>query len=166
MDKTNNDFKVYLYGRWFIRSVETSWKLTRNPTIARISAEKAGQKIFKDKVRKPEEWTIEGWIEAVKQGVHSELGTDVEFEASADSVIMKVNTCPFEDIMKVDRYATCSFHYGTWKSLFTGAFPEGELLLPEVISKGAPKCLFKFLVKASDDERMLAMRDRRDIFSK
>lgn len=159
------DFRAYLYGRWFIGATATSWKLTKNPTMARIGAERAGERIFNELFGGAKKWTTKSWAEVAENDFHKQLGSQVKFEVGESSATMRMLKCPFEDVMRTDRYAACSFHYGTWRGLFRKAFPDGELLLPSVISKGAPECPFKFITKASEDERMLAMKHRRDLFS-
>ncbi|MEE9593767.1 MAG: hypothetical protein V3V92_00020 [Candidatus Hydrothermarchaeales archaeon] len=169
MQGEGNNFKSYIYSRWFVGSIATSWKLTKNPTLARIAAERAGRRVFNEIFGAGKKWTLKSWVEVAKKDIHEALGTNVNFAEGEDQVLMYVQECPFRDVMKLDRYATCSFHYGTWRSAFRKAFPDGELLLgesllPEVISKGASECKFKFLLNASDEDRMLAMKQRRDLF--
>ncbi len=169
MPEKDTEFKEYLYSRWFIGAIATSWKLTKNPTLARIASERSGRKIFNEIFGRDKKWTLKSWVEVAKKDIHGILGTNVNFEEGENHVSMEILKCPYEDVMELDHYATCSFHYGTWRTLFRKAFPDGELLLgealnPEVISKGAKKCNFKFILTTGDEEKMLAMKQRRDLF--
>ncbi|MEE8168108.1 MAG: hypothetical protein V3T58_04480 [Candidatus Hydrothermarchaeales archaeon] len=160
-------FSHYILKRWFISAIKTTWKLTHNPVIARMAAEDAGRKIFDDLIEKQETWTPELWIEAVKKCIDTLCDVETEFLMTNDAHIkMNVKQCFFPDVMKEDRFATCSFCYGTWGAIFKKAFPKGELLLSELISKGASCCEFGFLRSPSEEDILQASADLRRMFLK
>lgn len=159
------DFLKYLLENWFVSSIKTSWRFTHNPVVARHAAEDAGKRMFKELFEKPDKWTRKNWAEAVVEYMETLTEVNVEFPETADKPVdMYIKPCMYPQVMKKDRFATCSFCYGTWRTIFREAFPHSDLRLTKLISKGDPFCEFKFLVHPTEKEKMEAIEDLRRIF--
>jgi predicted hydrocarbon binding protein len=118
------------------------------------TAEAFGRGLFSECIpsEKKEYLSIEEWIQPVVEHILNPMGTAVAFtditENEVKSVIFK---CPVVDNLQ-DSCNHCPFSYGFVRGLFRSAFPNGEVLMGNVMANGAPLCQFTFKRHPTKDD--------------
>jgi len=123
------------------------------------TAEAFGRGLYSDLIEeKNNVISLEDWIQPVVQNIINPMGTAAAFtdisENEVKSVIFK---CPVSENLG-ESCNHCPFSYGFVRGLFKSAFPQGEVLMGQVIANGAPMC--EFIFKKHPEENDLAERER------
>jgi len=126
-----------------------------NPETVMQTAEAFGRGLFSDFIQeKPTRWTMEEWIKPVVEKIFNPMGTAATFtkitEEEAKSVVFR---CPIQQKSK-EACSHCSFSYGFVRGLFRSAFPNGEVVMGNIMVDGAPMCEFTFKTNPTDEYDM------------
>ena len=94
------------------------------------TGEAFGRGLFADYIQeKPNEWTMEEWLDSMMEYIFNPLGNDFTFSKIANDEVKSLLTkCPLQENTNEPHVASL-FTYGFIRGLLLSAFPRGELLM-------------------------------------
>ena len=111
------------------------------------TGEAFGRGLFADCIKeKPNEWTMEEWLDATVEHVFNPLGNVFTFSnIDAGKVQSLLTRCPLQEKTNEPRVASL-FTYGLMRGLLLSAFPSGELLMGTT-TESEERSLTEFIFK-------------------
>ena len=119
------------------------------------TGEAFGRGLFEDLVKeKPEKWTMEEWLSSTVEHIFNPLGNAFTFSEIADAEVKSLMTrCPLYENTNEPHVASL-FTYGFMRGLLLSAFPQGELLMGDIVeTEGRPRTEFIFKTNALFKDR-------------
>jgi hypothetical protein len=118
------------------------------------TAEAFGRGLFEDFIKKESEyWTMEKWAKPVVENIFNPLGTAVNFTKLTDKELRSlVFKWPLKEESSEADMASL-FTYGFLRGMFLSAFPDGEILMENTMTKESPMIEFTFKVRATNDDK-------------
>ncbi len=109
------------------------------------TGEAFGRGVYSDLIiNKPEEWTMQDWIESIVNDIFNPMGNAFAFtEISENNVKTLLTKCPLNETESEKNIATL-FNYGFMRGLLKSAFPKGEVLMKTTMVKESPVIEFEF----------------------
>ena len=113
------------------------------------TGEAFGRGLFHDCIKeKPNEWTMEEWLNSMVEHVFTPLGNTFTFSKIANDEVKSLLTrCPLQKFEDESNVASL-FTYGFIRGLFKSAFPKGELLMEDKTDIDGSK-MTEFIFKTS-----------------
>ena len=94
------------------------------------TGEAFGRGLFEDYIKeKPQEWTIEEWVNSMVECIFNPLGDDFTFSKITNGEVISLLTrCSLQENTNESNVASL-FTYGFIRGLLLSAFPRGELIM-------------------------------------
>lgn len=113
------------------------------------TGEAFGRGLFADYIKeKPNEWTMEEWLNSTVEHIFNPLGNAFTFSKIANDEVKSLLTrCPLQENANEPHVASL-FTYGFMRGLLLSAFPRGELLMGDT-SEAEGSRMTEFIFKTN-----------------